>query len=561
MPTISSPGIGSGLDITGIVTGLVNAEIQPKSFRLDRQEAAIQAKISALGQINGVLSSFQSSLSNLTTLSSFQSRKADVSDKDVFTATASTTASEASYQVEVLQLAKRHSVASGAYTDGTQTIGSGTINIEFGSYNLDNTVFTTNPEKSIETININSSQTSVIEIRDAINSANVGVSAAVINDTSGARLVLTSDDTGASNGLKITVIDDDGIHTDNAGLSELVFDPANGTNYFSETIKGQDAQVTINGLLLTNPSNTLDENIEGVTLNLIQEKPGTTINLDISLDDAAVKNKINNFVKNFNDLMSTIDGLTAYNSATNQGQILLGDAGTRNLRNQLTRLLSEPIDNVSTNFSTLTEIGITTNSNGLVEVDDTILSNALDNNFEEVGRLFAHGAYTSDSFIKVESIANTVDEGRYDINITTLNLGTEIVGTIGGVNASSEDGIILEAGGNYTGLSLQFLGGTTGNRGNVTVFDGIASRFDSLIDTYLGFKGSLTNRTEILTSQVSDINEEREKLSLKSARLEELYFNQFNALDTQLATLQSTSNFLTQQLSILNNIFIRENNS
>jgi flagellar hook-associated protein 2 len=560
MVGISSPGLGSGLDVTGLVTGLVAAEIQPKSFRLDQKEASIQAEISAIGTITSALSKFQGSLTALSKMQSFQARKTSMSETGYFTATANNEAVSGNYQVEVIDLAQSQSLASSTFSDGATSVGSGTISIEFGSYDAGKTVFTANPDKSSQNVIISNSANTLTDIKNAINSANIGVNAAIISDDSGARLTITSEDTGAANALKITVTDDDANNTDNSGLSQLVFDPAGGVSNITETNTAQDSQVKINGLTLTNSSNTLSDNIEGVTLNLLKENPGTTIDLDVSLNTGSTKSLIIEFIKNYNDVLDTINQLTAFDKETGQGSILLGDSSIRNLRNQLSQMLYEPIDNVSSNFSTLVEIGLKSNDVGRLEFDDSILSQALNDHFDEVGRLFANGAFVDDSLIKVEATTDSVAEGIYPINLSTLNLGTDISGTIGGLSASSDDGFILNASGKLTGLSLEVLGGTTGDRGNVNVFNGIASRIDALIDNYLGASGLLTTKTENLTSQVDDISEQRTKLNERAALLEQRYLRQFTALDSQLASLQATSSFLTQQLAILSSNFTQGSN-
>lgn len=548
MVGISSPGIGSGLDVSTIVSSLVEAEIQPKAIKLDRREASAQSEISSLGQLKGAMTALQSSMTSLMAVDDFQARNTNVSDSSIFTATASTTAAINSYQIEVQQLATQHSLSSASFTDSSQAIGSGTLSIEFGSYDAGPTTFTPNPDKTAQNIIISSGNNSMTGIRDTINAADIGVTAAILEDANGARLVLSSDDTGEKNALKITVTDDDTFHTDNAGLSQLVFDPVGGTSNLTENVEAKDSIVKINGLTLNNSSNKLDSSVDGLTINLLTAKPGTNVSLDVTQNTGAALAKVSSFVSKFNDVLTTIESLSGYNPDTKVGGPLQGDANIRSLKLQLRRMITEPVEHLSGNIRSLVDIGVKTNESGLLSLDNTAFTEAVENNFDEIGRLFARGAYTSDPLIRVRSTAKGVPTGVHNINITSLNLGTSMEGSIAGVSASSEDGIVLAGSANFTGLSLTFLGGSTGNRGTVTAFEGLAVQLDSLLDNYIGLEGSLITRTENLENQVKEIADDRSALGLKSASIEKRYLKQFSALDTLLAQLQNTSAFLTDQL-------------
>jgi len=343
MVGVSSPGIGSGLDISTIVSSLVAAEIQPKTIRLDQREAGIQTEISSIGQLKSALSAMQSSMSGLMTMSGFQSRNANLSDTSVITASAESTAVVGNYQVEVEQLATQHSLSSASFTDSNQAVGSGSITFEFGSYDAGPTTFTPNPDKSAKTITISSTNNTLAAIRDSINAADAGVTAAILQDGNGSRLVFSSDDSGANNALKITVDDDDLIDNDNAGLSQLTYDPVGGTAYMTQNIAAQDSQVKINGLTLNNPSNKLDQSIEGVTINLLTAKPGSTINLDVTNNTGAALAKVSSFVSSYNDVMSTLDVLSNYDAETEVAGPMQGDANLRGLKLQLRRMIADPV--------------------------------------------------------------------------------------------------------------------------------------------------------------------------------------------------------------------------
>jgi flagellar hook-associated protein 2 len=223
---VSAPGIGSGLDVNGIVSQLMAAERQPLVL-LNKQEQAYNQKLSAFGQVRSALASFQTALKDLASGSKFQALGATSSNTQVLSASASGKATPASYQIEVQQLAQQHKLASSGYATSDDVVGSGTLTIQFGSYDSDSNTFTANADKAAQSITIDPANQTLAGIRDAINAANAGVTATIVNDGSAAgnRLVLTSADSGAANSLKISVADDDGNDLNDSGLSALAYDP------------------------------------------------------------------------------------------------------------------------------------------------------------------------------------------------------------------------------------------------------------------------------------------------------------------------------------------------
>src|SRR5215212_2764073 len=207
---ISSPGIGSGLDISSIVTQLMNVEKQPLTL-LDQKEASFQAQLSAYGTLRGSLSSFQTAVSGLDNLATFRSVSSTSSDAGIATASATADAAAGVHDLDITQLAKTHAVSAAGQTTTTATIGSGistTLTFDFGTIaggSLTNGVytgatFTQDGTQTSGTVTIDSTNNSLQGIRDAINKANIGVRASIVNDGSGTpyRLTLTGKTTGVS---------------------------------------------------------------------------------------------------------------------------------------------------------------------------------------------------------------------------------------------------------------------------------------------------------------------------------------------------------------------------
>ncbi len=473
MPTITAPGLGSGLDVNSIVSQLVAVEQQPAAQRLDRREADLQARLSAFGVVKSAISSFQDSLVALSNVSGFQARTSQSSNGDVATVSVSNAAFVGSYSLDVTQLASAHSLVTDSalpaaqFTALSDVLGTGTLTFKFGTTDYDpkkdkyTPPFVQNPDKAEQSVQITDG--SLSGIRDAVNDADIGVTASIVFDGTHQRLAFTSVDSGAANSLEITVNDDDGNNGDASGLSLLSFNST--SNNMLQTEAAQDALVTINGIDISSDSNTLENNIEGMTLNLLSTGSST---LSVSKDTSVISANIEKFVEEHNNLVKTINDLSDYNAETNTAGVLTGDAVLRTLDSQFRRILSNPVAGVSEEFSILANIGITrSTTDGTLLVDSSKLSDAIRDNADAVTGLFAAYGKATDSLIDVTASTESTLGGEYAVNITQLATQGQLFGSAaavltinGGVNDTltvavdgSETTVTLTAG-TYTPASL-----------------------------------------------------------------------------------------------------------
>lgn len=652
---ISSAGVGSGLNVDSIVTSLMTAESQPLA-QLQKKEASFQARLSAYGSLKGAISSFQTSLSTLKSTSTYN-LKANVGDTSVATTSSSSNAITGNYSLNVENLAQSQKLKSGGFSSANDVIGTGAITIQFGSYDQSN-VFTANSDKTSKLISIGSGSQTVSGIRDAINAANVGVTASIVNDGTNYRLLLSSQDTGLENSLKITVADGDGNNTNAAGLSKLAYDAAgtagNGKN-LSETQAAKDAEIQIDGLDVTSSSNTISEAIQGVTINLLKATT-TPTTIKVEKDSSTIKTALEGFVKSYNDFHKTVSGLTSYNATTKQAGALNGEATVISIESRVRALLSSSVQG-SGSFTTLSSAGISFQKDGTLSFDSTKAQTALDNNFEGVKQLFSAVGSSSDSLvsyagstknttpgsyavyvsqlatqgtlvgsqaagltitaevnsaldIKIEGVSASINltQGNYatatelageiesKINnasafstagikvkvtdssgiltvtsqsygatskveftpsaaITNLfgatpvsTAGVNVVGTIDGNTSTTGSGQNLKA---PNGLSINIIGGTTGNRGTIKYSTGYASQLDQLLSQYLDTDGLLTARTDGLNATIKSLQKQEDTMSNRLADLEIRYRAQYTALDTTISNMTATKNYLTQQLAAL----------
>jgi flagellar hook-associated protein 2 len=386
----SSAAGGSVIDVSSLVSQLVSATQAPQESLISNQTQAVSAQISALGTFKSALSTFQSSLSPLATPAAFGAESASSSVPAVFTATADSSAVPATYNVTVSRLAQAQQLVSSAFSGGgSAVVGAGTLEVSLGGTGFN--------------VSVGASNDTVAGIAAAINSAagNPGVEASVVTGSDGAHLVLTSSLTGASNTIQVTETDGGG------ALTAVTYGTGNTSNY-TEQSAPQDAAFSVAGVDYTSASNTVTGALSGVTLNLLgtTTSPGT---LTVSTNLTAAQGNIDSLVSAYNTLQSALSSLGSYDPTSNTAGPMLGSALLSGIQNQIRNSLYSIVDTGSSTYNSLASIGITTNSDGTLSVDDATLSAALSADFGAVSQLFSGAsgvAATLNSQITADLAAN-----------------------------------------------------------------------------------------------------------------------------------------------------------
>lgn len=370
MAGIQASGVGSGLDINSLVTQLVSAENASRSAPILRRETAATTKISALGTLKGALGAFKGALTPLRNLEVFSARKATSADTTRLSATASSAAAAGSYDIEVMNLATAHRLSSDPYLTGADTaIGYGSLAITVGDESFD--------------VEIPQEANTLEAIRDAINNApdNTGVQATLLNGTEGTRLILTSRKTGAEHAIKVVASGGDG------GLAALDYDPS-GTMNLEERDQAKDALVKISGFEVSSATNVIGDAVEGVTINLLKAEVGVKTTLNVSFDTASVTTRIQSFVTEYNNMQAAVSKLGSYDAASKSAGPLLGDSLLRSIEQDMRRGLTNPVTGLTSDYTVLASIGITTTASGTLELDAAKLTKALDSDPDAVAHLF-----------------------------------------------------------------------------------------------------------------------------------------------------------------------------
>lgn len=402
MAGISSLGIGSGILTSDLVEKLVAAERKPTEQRLNFHQQKNEALISAFGKLRSAVTELRLPARRLASAEDMQAFKATSSNSDVLGVTVdSKKATGGKFNIDVTALAKSHSLASGTFADKDETaVGTGTLTLKVGD--------------KTGNIVVDGSNNTLAGIADAINEAKLGVSASVIDTGSGFRLSLTGEESGVDNAISIEVADTDGVDTDTAGLSQLAFN-ATAQN-LTETVAAQDAALTVNGIAISRPNNTVEGVIDGVTLNL--SAVGSS-SVGVNRDTGAIGDRVEAFVEKFNGLQGLIQDLTRF-SPDQGGSLLTGDSVVRSLNQQMKSLLGRVVPGLeNASARSLADVGIKTNfETGLLEFDRAAFDKKLKEAPDDVVGLFAEQGRSSDDTIEFLGNTTATAAGKYAVNIT-----------------------------------------------------------------------------------------------------------------------------------------------
>lgn len=401
--SIKSLGVGSGLDLEGLVGQLLEAERKPKTDALNSREENVEAEISGIGKLKSKLEDFQKTLDKLRSDANLKGREPTINNPsegvEPFSADASNTALEGDYNIAVTQLASGSRIETADAVDGGFESSSDTV-LSSGTASLTFKIDATSDSFSI---NLNAGDT-LEDLRNAINASedNFGVTASIIvtgTEVGGSKLVFTSDTSGEGNDLVI-VNDDDAAELDLVSTT----DSTEGAAYLTPITSAQNAKATIDGIDVESNTNKFENVIENVSFKVSElselDTDGTThktSKLSIGFDKEAVEETVREFVNNFNALQSEIKLLTNYgDSDLAEDGSLAGDSLVRGIQTGINNILFSAVD--ASALGGLFQVGIEYNRDGELEISSTDniglgsgedrLKDALSDNFDDIAALF-----------------------------------------------------------------------------------------------------------------------------------------------------------------------------
>lgn len=427
---ISSLGIGSGIQSGSMVEQLTEIERAPQQERIDTQRNKYTSQISDIGFLKNAMSLLQDSADVLADNATFASKTASYNDSNILVPEQlDENAVTGSYNILVDQLASAHSLAIGdanAFANKTDIVGSGTLTFSFGEW-VDADTFVENSEIASKTLTIDGTNNTLSGIKDAINKADMGVQAAIVNDgNNGFKLVLTSP-SGKTQQMRIEVSEAGGTptNTDNDGLSRLSFVEGTANRQLTQLKAGQDAEFRVNNLAVVRSDNTIDDVIDGFTFTLAKESANDSdsFNIDINEDKTVAEQAVRDFVEGYNAFLEAIQPLVGFNEGEDgeDGEYgsLYRDPTVRTLLSSLRDQIVSQAGNSTGNFNALTNLGVRTELDGTLTINDKDFRAAFDNNYADVRALFVANTQSSSDKVLVNNFTQYATEGVYDIEITT----------------------------------------------------------------------------------------------------------------------------------------------
>lgn len=463
MTTISTLGIGSGLDLSTILDNLSTAE-KASLTPISNQQSAYTAKLSAYGTLSSALTTFQTANTALNSADLFTATSA-TSSSSAFSATTSGSTIAGKYSISVTQLAQAQTLTSGVQTSNTNALGSSDASRTLSIKLADGTS---------KDITLTSDQTSLTGMRDAINGANAGVSASIIKTGDGAyRLSLTASKTGEANAVSsVTVTGDDTLQ----GIVGFDSTKTDADNPLDVSVAAQDAELTVNNVAITSSTNTISDALEGITLNLNDVTSGNQT-LTITQDTSKASTAISNFVDAYNNLLDQFTSLTKYTAVDvgsdtqdSSNGALVGDSTLRGIQTQIKSLLTNTAS--SSTYKTLAQIGITT------------------------------------------------DPTTGELSLDSDKLKTELTKDPAGV----KEMIVGD-------------GKTTG----------ITTKLATNLTSWLSSTGSIQSAKDGVSKTLNNLTEQYNNMNTRINALIARYKTQFTQLDVTMSSLNSTSDYLTQQ--------------
>lgn len=526
-----SLGIGSGLDIKSLVDGLAQAERAPKEALIKSREELNAARISSLGDVASSIDNFASALSSIISGGTLFSQPS-VSDPSILSATtvAGNRIDTLSAELEVLQLAKSQTLQSASLANASTPIGQGDLTLTTGRGSF--------------TVTIDAGNDSLAGLAAAINASGAGVAASILTDSNGARLVLKGA-TGEANAFTL------GVPAGTAsGLERFAFGPGI-TGGMSQAQAAQDAVVKLDGVEVRRSSNSFNDLISGVQIDLKRAVPGSSVSLGVTRPTATIEQTMGDFVAAYNELAMLLAKATAPGVNGKGSGPLRGDVSVRDMQRQLAQLPSMVLSSQGS-IKTLAEIGVATNRDGTLSLNTGRLKTVLADDPRAVEALFNPVQYSSDPAVTIFNAMGKAKPGTYLLtDLVPESGGGPATGLVDGVAAiSSGPHLIAPPGSAAMGLIVEVKAAVAS--ATITVDAGLGGALQAIRDSLRAASGPISKSQERLNTEAKAIANDRSKLEARSQAHYEKLLNSFVAMERRVSAFKATQSYLEQQVKAWN---------
>jgi flagellar hook-associated protein 2 len=532
---------GSGLNITQIVDSLVQAETAPLSSQIEQKIEKSNQQISGYAIVAAELGKMKDYTASIkgSTAYSVSSDNGAVGARVVD----QSQAADFNAKISVSSLAVAQTLEFTGFSSKSDTIGTGTINIDFGDWSSGS--FVTNNNKTGQTITINESNNTLSDLAQALNSLE-GVSATVTNKGDGTYSLIVNSATGSKNGLRLTAAEDSG----STGLSQ--FDNTI-TNNSKQVVAAADAQLNINGVDISRENNTITDLIDGYEFNLTGVT-STAASVSGSVDPDLAFQQVKDFVDIFNSVNGTLSELTKKGINGEEAGVLARDVVLSGIQRELRSVVTTGLAGFDDRTRYISELGIKTERDGTLSISENDFKNA----FEREPMLFdvmINSIGRSDNpSIRVYNDSEYLRPkgGVYDfVAGNTDGTGATLGGaSLSGGAVDSDNNRYAGVTGDIAGLKLEM----PNNVSSATIYYGesFLSKLTSYLDDVTSPLGTLAKSTVEANSSITEYNEEMIKIDDKIASLTDRYMTQFAAMESAVTSFKKTGEFLTGFIDSLN---------
>ena len=530
-------GINSNLDTGGIIDNLIKLQRQPIDI-VEAKRALEDAKLLSFQDLKDRLQNFKSVVNTLNTEARFLTTTGVFSNNnsndnnDVANLTTSSTATSGTFSLVVNNLARETKLISTGFAETSSAIGNGTIAITVGS--------------TVTEITINDSNSSLDGIRLAINNSGANVQANFINDGSTnnpVKLVISGKQTGTENAVSIS-----------ASNTLFGFGQSSPIS-FTETQAAQNASFDLDGVAVSKASNVVTDVISGTTLTL--ESAGSGI-ITLSPDEEAIKEKVQNYVDGYNEIILHLSSELALTESTGETGVLFANFTIQNLQQTLRETVSDEVVGIDGSFNFLSQIGVRTQSDGTISIDDGILSTAIASDIGNVTQLFSSSGKTSDSSITFVGFTDNTEPGGYKVRVSGGVVQLATSGTSTFVDAVGNGNFFAGAPGTAAdGLNFRVGNLADGDYGTVTLTVGVAQITNRTLArlTDASLDGPLEAEIDSATNSITDFDETIADLEERLVLFDSNIRNRFTNLEVVLGRLNSQKNAFESSIDGIKSLF------
>jgi len=527
-------GINSNLDTQDIINKMVSLEARSMDL-VEAKKQIEEQKLASFKELKNRLQTFKSVVTTLNTESRFIVNKSVFSNNSssdnnkVVDITTTSSATSGTYSLVVDNLATETKIISNGFANTTSELENGRVKVTSGS--------------ASSTITINSTNNSLDGLRLAINNLGLDVKASFLNDgddTVPVRLLISGNLTGATGAVTMSYSKDSIYPVDEIS--------------FTTTQEAKNASFSIDGVSISKSSNTVSDVISGAALKLQSAGSGT---ISLSTDTDAITTKVSDFVDEYNEVSLFLNEQLALDTDTEQTGVLFGNFAVQNLQQIFRSSISSKVTGITGAYTYLSQIGISTKSDGTLILDTDKLSEALIDDIQNVSQLFSSRGTVTHSSVTYVGFTSDTAPGYYDLQVSSNVPQLSNSGASTFVNASGSGNFWAGSSGDSTGLNFRISGLTNGSYGQIWLSIGVAEilnrQLENMVDASLN--GPLVTELDTITETVDDYNITLLDQAERLLEYEESLKVKFSNLEIVLGRLNAQRDTFNSSLQGIQDIF------